>query len=68
MLRRQEEIVVLVQKRPVQGNQSLPLIVRKLGYLSLRRISSELSLLCINLNTLTLYHHEPSVDALDLGD
>lgn len=63
MLAGQEEVVVLVQKRSVQGYEGLPLLVVELCrgvVLGILRI--------INLNAFTLNHDKAGIYAFDLDN
>ena len=60
MLRCQEEVVMLVEESPVEGNKCLPVVTARSGVVRICGLCS------INLYTLGLNHGQASVDGLDL--
>lgn len=63
MLRGQEEIMMLMKQRTMEGNQCLPLFVIELRVgISVGRLS------IVNLNTLGLNHDKASVDSFHFGN
>jgi hypothetical protein len=59
VLRGEKEIMMFVEQRAVESNQSLPLII--VEWIVLR------ASVVVNFDTLCLDHHKARIDSLDLG-